>query len=71
MHHVAVANDVVLSFRLHHPSFLRALLAVAGDVVRVGRSLGANKVALEVGVDLRLSRNDQHVGKSLQVVALI
>src|SRR5438034_3114533 len=49
--HVAIAYDVVLSFQSHLSGFFRALLAFAGDVVRVGDHFGADETALEVGVD--------------------
>src|SRR5690606_29797550 len=49
-------------FQAHPAGFLRALLAVAGEVVVVPDHLGAYEPALEVGVDhprtLRGSRTD-------------
>src|SRR5882762_9228086 len=51
VHYVAVAHDVVLSFQPQLARFFRALLASARDVVAVRDHLGADKAALEVGVD--------------------
>src|SRR6266446_5570382 len=51
VHHIPVSNDVILSLQPQLPRFFRALLAFAGDVVRIGNDFGADEAALEVGVD--------------------
>src|SRR5579859_2012348 len=51
MHHIALAHDVLLPFEPELPRFLRARLALVGNVVVVGDDLGADEAVLEVGVN--------------------
>src|SRR5215831_19074907 len=51
MHDVAVLDDVFAALETHLPMILRAVLAVAGDEVRICDHFGANEPLLEIGVD--------------------
>src|ERR1051326_7511275 len=48
---IAVPHHVLASFESHLTGFLRALLALARDVVVVGDDFGADESLLEIGVD--------------------
>src|SRR6185503_13159524 len=51
-HHVAVLDDIILSFRAQLAGVSRGSLAAERDVIVVSDRLGADEAALEVGVDL-------------------
>src|SRR5579872_1722150 len=51
MHHVAVADDVILSLEAELSGLARARLPVGRDVVRIGDGFGADETLLEVCVD--------------------
>src|SRR5437762_1510695 len=51
VHDVAVPHYVLAAFESHLTGFLRALLALACDVIHVGDYLGADKALFKVGVD--------------------
>ena len=51
MHHVAVLDYVVAALESHLTGFLRAVLSLAGDVIREADDFGADESLLEVGVN--------------------
>src|SRR5436309_1679810 len=51
VHHVAVADLVLLAFRAQLAGFARAGLAAEAYVVAEGDGLGADEALLEIGVD--------------------
>ena len=55
VHDVAFLHDVILAFESPPARFLRALLAIAGDVVVVGDDLGTDETRREIRVNLARS----------------
>src|SRR5690242_11853487 len=51
MKNVAVLDDVIGALKPHLPRVLGALLAAAGDEIRIRNCLGADEALLEIGVD--------------------
>ena len=50
-HHVAVLDDIILSFRAQLAGVSRGSLAAERDVIVVSDRLGADEAALEIGMD--------------------
>src|SRR5215216_6401538 len=64
MHHIAVFNDIVLSFEPELAGITGSGFATEADIIVIGNRFGADEALLEIGVDdarrLRGARAPRH-----------